>query len=59
MKILGNLRFCRDPNDDMAIECAVISGAHVIVFGDKDLLTMGSYREIRIVTPAEFLQKSH
>jgi putative PIN family toxin of toxin-antitoxin system len=57
--ISGNLRVCRDPNDDMVIECAVLADAQVIVSGDKDLLVMGSYQGIRIVTPAEFLQESH
>jgi predicted nucleic acid-binding protein len=36
-----------------------VAGAQVIVSGDKDLLVMGSYRSIRIVTPAEFLQENH
>jgi putative PIN family toxin of toxin-antitoxin system len=58
-KILGNLRVCRDPNDDMILECAVAAGAQVIVSGDKDLLAMGSYRGIRIVTPAEFLTENN
>jgi predicted nucleic acid-binding protein len=58
-KISGSLRVCRDPNDDMILECAVVAGAQVIVSGDKDLLSMDSYRGIRIVTPAEFLQGSY
>jgi putative PIN family toxin of toxin-antitoxin system len=56
-EISGSLHVCRDPNDDMVLECAVVSGAEVIVSGDKDLLVLGSYRGIRIVTPAEFLQE--
>jgi putative PIN family toxin of toxin-antitoxin system len=54
-KTLGKLHVCRDPNDDMVLECAVVSGAQVIVSGDKDLLVLGSYQGIRIVTPAEYL----
>jgi uncharacterized protein len=53
--ISGNLSVCRDPNDDMVLECAVVSGAQVIVTGDKDLLVLDPYKRIRIVTPAEFL----
>ena len=53
--ISGNLRVCRDPNDDMVLECAVVSGAQFIVTGDKDLLVLDPYNGIRIVTPAEFL----
>jgi putative PIN family toxin of toxin-antitoxin system len=57
-KNLGNLHVCRDPNDDMVIECAVLAGAQVIVSGDQDLLVLGTFRGIRIVTPAEFLQET-
>jgi predicted nucleic acid-binding protein len=46
---------CRDPNDDVVLECAVVSGAQAIVTGDKDLLVLDPYDGIRIVTPAEFL----
>jgi putative PIN family toxin of toxin-antitoxin system len=57
IKVTGSIQVCRDPNDDMVLECAVLSGAQVIVSGDKDLLVLGSYEGIRIVTPAEFLQE--
>jgi uncharacterized protein len=55
VEISGTLHVCRDPNDDMILECAVLAGAQAIVAGDKDLLSLGSYKEIRIVTPAEYL----
>ena len=55
--LAGQIHVCRDPDDDMILECAVVSGAQVIVSGDKDLLVLGSYRGIRIVTPAELLQE--
>ena len=51
----GNIHVCRDPNDDVVLECAVVSGAQAIVTGDKDLLVLDPYDGIRIVTPAEFL----
>jgi uncharacterized protein len=53
--ITGRMRVCRDPNDDMVLECAVLAGAHVVVAGDRDLLVLGPYRGIRILTPAEYL----
>jgi putative PIN family toxin of toxin-antitoxin system len=55
VSVSGALRICRDPNDDMVIECAVVSEASCIVTGDKDLLALDSYRGIRIVTAADFL----
>ena len=56
VQITGNLNgFCRDPKDDMVLETAVLAGAEIIVTGDKDLLTMGQFRGIRILTPREYL----
>jgi predicted nucleic acid-binding protein len=57
-KILGRIHVCRDPNDDMVLECAVVSGAQFIVTGDKDLLVLNPYSGIQIVTPAEFLAET-
>ncbi len=60
VSVPGKLRnVCRDPNDDMVIECAVIANAQFIVSGDKDLLSMGSYENIKIVTPKDFLELTH
>ena len=53
--ISGTLHVCRDPNDDMVLECAVLSRAKTIISGDKDLLALRTYQEIRIVTPAQYL----
>lgn len=54
--VLGNLHgVCRDPKDNMIIECAVNGNADVIVAGDKDLLTIGNYGHIRIITAREYI----
>lgn len=45
-----------DPPDDRVLECAVSSGAEYIVTGDKDLLRLGQYDAISIITVAHFLQ---
>jgi predicted nucleic acid-binding protein len=55
--VSGSLHACRDPDDDMVLECAVVSGAQMVVTGDKDLLTMNPFNGIEIVTPAEFVAK--
>lgn len=51
-----NVRVCRDPKDNMFLECAVLAGANVVVSGDKDLLSLGNYGGTRIVTPLEYLE---
>ena len=48
----------RDPSDDKFFECAVAGKAEVIISGDKDLLSIGTYRRIRIQTPAQFLDEN-
>lgn len=45
----------RDPKDDMVFECAVIAKANRIVSGDRDLLVVGRYQGIHILTPREYL----
>lgn len=45
----------RDPNDDMVIACALAAGAAYVVTRDKDLLSLGAYQGIRMVTPRQFL----
>jgi len=47
---------CRDPHDDMFLTAAVNARAAWIVTGDRDLLDVGRYAEVRIVTPQEFLE---
>ncbi len=53
--VTGSIRVCRDPNDDMVLECALAAGAQCIVTGDKDLLVLDPFRGIRVVSPADFL----
>jgi putative PIN family toxin of toxin-antitoxin system len=45
-----------DPDDNRILECASAAGSEYIVTGDKDLLRLGSYDSIRIVTVAEYLK---
>jgi putative PIN family toxin of toxin-antitoxin system len=55
--ITYTVRACRDPRDDKILELAVNGGATVVVTGDKDLLPLNPFRDIPIVTPAEYLAR--
>jgi predicted nucleic acid-binding protein len=46
-----------DPNDDHVVSCAIAAGAEAIITGDNDLLRMGSYQGIRMVTVRDFLER--
>ncbi|MBR6459558.1 MAG: putative toxin-antitoxin system toxin component, PIN family [Actinomycetaceae bacterium] len=48
---------CRDPDDDKFLSCAIDGRALWIVSGDKDLLTIGTYQNIEIVTASEFYER--
>ncbi len=51
------IEVCRDPDDDKFIECAVDSKSIYIVSGDKDLLDIGKYGDVEIITAKEFCEK--
>jgi len=46
---------CRDPKDNMFLECAARAKADYLVAGDKDLLVLGTYKGTRIITPLEYI----
>lgn len=48
---------CRDPDDDAILATAFAAHADLLVTGDKDLLVIGSYQGISILTPAECLSR--
>ena len=44
-----------DPDDDKFVECALAAEAEMIVSGDVDLLQLGAYGGVQILTPAAFV----
>lgn len=46
---------CRDPDDDQLLACADAGGADHLVTGDGDLLAIGRYRHLTILSAREFL----
>ena len=55
IKILERFSACRDRKDDKFLELAVNGNADLIITGDQDLLVLNSFRNIKIITPSDFL----
>jgi putative PIN family toxin of toxin-antitoxin system len=46
---------CRDPDDDLVLATAVAAKAHCILTGDNDLLVLGRFESIAILSPRAFV----
>lgn len=51
-----NIEVCCDPDDDKFLECAIDAKAMYIVSGDNDLLVIGEYENIQIITAKDFCE---
>lgn len=47
----------RDPDDDAVLACALAAKADAVVSGDGDLLVLGSFQSIPVLTAARALEK--
>lgn len=46
---------CRDADDDKFISCALSASVDFIISGDRDLLDIGKYKAVKIITASELL----
>lgn len=53
----GRIRVVKDDPDNRVLECALAGRADLIVTGDRELLALGEYRGIRIITLRDYLDK--
>lgn len=51
----GPILVVKDPSDDKFIRCAQASGARIIISGDQHLLKLSPCRQIRALSPSDFL----
>ena len=52
------LRVVDDEPDNRILECAIAGRADAIVTGDRDLLALGTHRNVKIITLREYLDLS-
>jgi putative PIN family toxin of toxin-antitoxin system len=55
VEVVEPIRACSDPRDDRILEAAVAGRARLILSGDKALLALNPFRDIAILTAAEYL----
>jgi putative PIN family toxin of toxin-antitoxin system len=47
----------KDPHDDKFLRCALEANVAYIISGDQHLLALKSYKEIKILSPLDFINK--
>jgi putative PIN family toxin of toxin-antitoxin system len=57
ISIKKSFHLCRDPNDNMFLDCAISGRAQFIVSEDKDLLVLNKIMNVKIVTAKNFLKE--
>ncbi|MFA4852256.1 MAG: putative toxin-antitoxin system toxin component, PIN family [Bacteroidales bacterium] len=57
VNVKNKIAVCRDLKDDKYLSLAVSAKAKFIITGDNDLLILNPFKNISIITPAEFLKK--
>jgi putative PIN family toxin of toxin-antitoxin system len=55
--VRGEVHVCRDPDDDLVLECARTARAQTIVTADLDLLDPKEFEGIHILTAEQFLTR--
>ncbi len=53
---LSSISELRDPQDKIVLETALTIPVDIIISGDKDLLVLGQFQEIPILTITQFLE---
>jgi uncharacterized protein len=56
--VTEQVQVCRDPKDDKILDLALNGQAEYIITGDKDLLVLNPFRDVKIITAEEFLRIS-
>ena len=55
---LKRISLCRDPKDDILLDCCSAAGADFLITGDKDLLEITDLPfNVQIITPGDYAKK--
>lgn len=56
VEVIEKVQECRDPKDEKILELALNGGAEYIISGDKDLLVLNPFRDVKIFTAEKLLR---
>lgn len=56
IEVIETITARRDPKDDQFLAVAVNGNASYIITGDRDLLSLHPFRQVSIISPAQFLE---
>jgi putative PIN family toxin of toxin-antitoxin system len=56
--VTSDVHACGDPKDNKFLALALDGRADLILTGDRDLLALHPFRDIDILTPAQFLERA-
>ncbi|KAM3115216.1 putative toxin-antitoxin system toxin component, PIN family [Phormidesmis sp. 146-33] len=57
IEIVDSITVCRDSKDDKFLELAISGNAGYLLSNDKDLLILHPFRDLKILSPADFLAR--
>jgi uncharacterized protein len=57
LKVASRAKGVRDKKDNMLLDCSLAAKARYLITGDKDLLVMGKFKQVEIITIADFLDR--
>jgi uncharacterized protein len=55
--VASRAKCVRDKKDNMLLDCGLAAKARYLITGDKDLLVMGKFKQVEIITIADFLDR--
>jgi putative PIN family toxin of toxin-antitoxin system len=56
VKPARRIKLFRDEPDNRVLECAIYGKADLLVTGDKEILQLGEYRGVKIISLKEYLE---
>jgi uncharacterized protein len=57
VSVTSVVEVCRDPKDNLFLSLAIDGRANIVLTGDADLLSLHPFRNVEIISPANYLKR--